>query len=184
MGKIILHLNITPDGFCDHRSSIADTEMMKSVNKLLGTVDKALFGRSTFQLFENYWPLVWKNKKDSEHDIIFSGIMENMEKIVFTKTLTGSDWNHTRIVNELNKQEILKMKDQGKDILVFGSPGLAGQLIELDLIDDFYFLVQPFISRAGPRLFNTDKLKEKRKLHFKNAENFDSGTVILSYSFK
>ncbi|MEJ0082517.1 MAG: hypothetical protein WDM78_16540 [Puia sp.] len=41
MGKIILHLNITPDGFCDHRSAIADEQMMKSVNKLLGTVDKS-----------------------------------------------------------------------------------------------------------------------------------------------
>jgi dihydrofolate reductase len=184
MGKIILHLNITPDGFCDHRSSIADEQMMNSVNELLGTVDSALFGRMTFQLFESYWPLVWKNKKDSENDIAFAGLMENMEKIVFSKTLAGSDWKNTRILKELNKQEILKMKEKSGDLIVFGSPGLAGQLIELDLVDDFYFLVQPFISGAGPRLFDMDNLKAKRKLHFKKAESFDSGTVILSYGFK
>jgi hypothetical protein len=35
---------------------------MNSVNDLLGTVDKAIFGRVTFQLFENYWPAVGKAK--------------------------------------------------------------------------------------------------------------------------
>jgi len=85
MGKIILHLNITPDGFCDHRSAIPDVEMMQSVNKLLVTVDKALFGRTTFQLFEDYWPSIWKDKNGSKEDIAFSGRMENMEKIVFSK---------------------------------------------------------------------------------------------------
>jgi dihydrofolate reductase len=184
MGKIILHLNVTPDGFCDHRSANTDTELMESVNKLLGTVDRALFGRMTFQLFEDYWPSVWKEKKGSKDDIEFSGVMENMEKIVFSKTLTTSAWKNTRLVNELNKQEVSEMKGRGGDLIVFGSPGLAGQLIELDLVDDYYFLVHPFISGVGPRLFNTEKLKTKKKLHFRGAETFHSGSVILSYSFK
>src|SRR5579864_1507929 len=144
MGKIILHLNITPDGFCDHRSAIPDTEMMESVNKLLGTVDRALFGRTTFKLFEDYWPSVWKEKKGSKEDIEFSGVIENMEKIVFSKTLADSAWKNARLVNELNKQEISEMKRSGGDLIVFGSPGLAVQLIELDLVDDYYFLVHPF----------------------------------------
>src|ERR1700759_3489171 len=118
MGKIILHLNITPDGFCDHRSGIPDDQMMKSVNTLLGTVDRALFGRTTFRLFEDYWPLVWKDKKGSKDDIAFSGTMENMEKIVFSKTLSGSVWKNTRLVNELKKQEILEMKERSGDIIV------------------------------------------------------------------
>jgi dihydrofolate reductase len=183
MGKIILHLNITPDGFCDHRSAIPDTEMMESVNILLGTVDRALFGRTTFQLFEDYWPSVWNDKKGSEEDMVFSGLIENMEKIVFSKTLKHTEWKNSRVVDELNKREISEMKDRGGDIIVFGSPGLAGQLIELDLVDDYYFLVHPFISGGGPRLFNKERLKGKKKLHFKNAEIFHSGTVILSYSF-
>jgi dihydrofolate reductase len=183
MGKIILHLNITPDGFCDHRSAIADTEMMESVNILLGTVDKALFGRTTFQLFEDYWPSVWKDKKGSKDDIQFSGRMENMEKIVFSKTLSHTNWKNSRVVNELNKQEISEMKEQGGDIIVFGSPGLAGQLIELELVDDFYFLVHPFISGAGPRLFPKEKPQAKCKLRFENAQCFHSGAVILCYHF-
>jgi hypothetical protein len=62
MGKIILQENITPEGYCDHRAFVADAELMNSVNDLLGTVDKAIFGRVTFQLFENYWPAVGKAK--------------------------------------------------------------------------------------------------------------------------
>src|SRR5579863_865053 len=184
MGKIILHLNITPDGFCDHRAAVVDTEMMKSVNLLLGSVDRALFGRTTFQLFEDYWPSVWKDKKGSEDDIMFSGRMENMEKMVFSKTLLRTEWKNSRVMNELNKQEITEIKDRGGDIIVFGSPGLAGQLIEHDLVDDFYFLVHPFISGAGPRLFHMKQPEAIKKLHFKNAETFHSGAVILSYSCK
>ena len=113
-----------------------------------------------------------------------SGTMENMEKIVFSKTLVGTEWKNSRVVNALNKQEILGIKERSqKDIIVFGSPGLAGQLIELNLVDDYYFLVQPFISGAGPRLFNREKLTDNRKLHLKDVQTFPSGTVILGYHF-
>ncbi|HEY2349408.1 MAG TPA: dihydrofolate reductase family protein [Puia sp.] len=181
LGKITLHLNITPDGFCDHRTGVVNTEMMKSVNELLKSVNSAIFGRTTYQLFESYWPIVWKEKKGSDEDIMFSGLMDNMEKIVFTRTLTNTEWKNSRIIRELNKQEILKIKDQSeKDIIVFGSPGLASQLIELDLVDDYYFLVQPFVAGGGPRLFYSQP-NAKRKLQFKNAQSFESGVVILHY---
>ncbi|HEY2649699.1 MAG TPA: dihydrofolate reductase family protein [Puia sp.] len=184
MGKIILHLHITPDGFCDHRTGVVNIEMMKSVNELLKSVNRAIFGRKTYHLFESYWPMVWKEKKGSEEDIIFSGLMEDMEKIVFSKTLAHTEWKNSRIIKELNKQEILEIKSQSdKDIIVFGSPGLASQLIELDLVDDYYFLVQPFVAAGGPRLFHSQP-DSKRKLEFKNLQRFESGVVILHYSFQ
>jgi dihydrofolate reductase len=183
MGKIILHLNITPDGFCDHRSAVVNYEMMKSVNELLKSIDKAIFGRHTFQLFENYWPSVWKERKGSTDDIAFAGSMENMEKIVFSRTLTHTDWKNSRIVNELSKGEILKMKEGSeKNIIIFGSPGLASQLIEQDLVDDYYFLLHPIVMGGGPRLLNTGQQDLKRKLHLNNTQIFDSGAVVLWYS--
>jgi dihydrofolate reductase len=183
MGKIILHLNITPNGFCDHRSAVVNIEMMKSVNEVLKSVDKAIFGRTTFQLFERYWPMVLNDKKGSADDIAFAGTMENMEKIVFSKTLTHSDWKNSRFLNELNKPQILKITEgSAKDIIIFGSPGLASQLIELDLVDEYYFLLHPVVMGAGPRLSNTGNQDLKRKLHYNNAQIFDSGAVVLWYS--
>jgi hypothetical protein len=41
MGKIILQENITPEGYCDHRAFVADTELMQSVNDLLETTDSS-----------------------------------------------------------------------------------------------------------------------------------------------
>ena len=95
MGKIILHENITPEGYCDHRAFVADAELMKSVNDLLRTVDMANFGRVTFQLFENYWPSVWQSKNAPDSDVEFAGLMENMEKIVFSRTIKNSSWQNT-----------------------------------------------------------------------------------------
>lgn len=183
MGKIILHLNITPDGFCDHRSAVVNDEMMKSVNELLKTVDKAIFGRTTFQLFEDYWPIVWNEKKGTADDIAFAGTIENMEKIVFSKTLSHSDWKNSRFIKELNKQKILKITESSaKDIIIFGSPGLASQLIGLDLVDEYYFLIHPVVMGGGPRLLNTGHQDLKRKLRYNGAQIFDSGVVVLWYS--
>ena len=53
MGKIILHENITPEGYCDHRAFVADEELMQSINDLLGTADKAIFGRVTLSVITN-----------------------------------------------------------------------------------------------------------------------------------
>jgi hypothetical protein len=60
---------------------------MKPVNDVLGIVDKAIFGRVTFQLFENYWPSVWQSKNAPDSDVEFAGLMENLEKIVFSRTI-------------------------------------------------------------------------------------------------
>jgi hypothetical protein len=40
MGKIILHENITPEGFCDHRAFVPDDELIQSVNDLLESTDR------------------------------------------------------------------------------------------------------------------------------------------------
>jgi dihydrofolate reductase len=182
MGKIILHENITPEGYCDHRAFVADTELMQSVNELLGTVDKALFGRSTFQLFENYWPSVWQNKNAPDPDVEFAGLMENIEKIVISRTIKNSSWQNTRILQKLNPSEIRSLKEMSEhNMIVFGSLNLATQLIRLGLIDEYYFIVQPMIYGSGGRLFNNGGLDEHQYLKLIDTKIYRSGAVSIHY---
>ena len=182
MGKIILHENITPEGYCDHRAFVADAGLMQSVNDLLATADKAMFGRVTFQLFESYWPSVCQSKNGPDSDVEFAGRMENIEKIVVSRTIQNSSWQNTRILQDLNPAEIRNLKEMSeRNIIVFGSPNLATQLIRLGLVDEYYFFVQPIIFGNGGRLFSEGGLDKRQDLKLMDVKSYHSGAVSLHY---
>ena len=181
MRKIILAINVTPEGFCDHRAVIADDELHKFYSDLLRNADTMLFGRKTFQLLEPYWPLVAKNRSGTKDEIEFAQLLDEVHKIVFSKVGINTDWKNTTVLNDLNSTELLKLKEKsGKDILV-GSPSIVDQLAQLGLIDDYYFLVQPIISGNGKRFFETTKLNHQINLSLRDTKFLKSDVVALCY---
>lgn len=58
MGRVILSMNVTLDGCCDHTQVIADEELHQWATDLLDQADAALYGRVTYQLMERSWPAV------------------------------------------------------------------------------------------------------------------------------
>ena len=182
MGKIILHENITPEGYCDHRAFIADIELMKSVNDLLGTANMVLFGRNTFQLFESYWPSVWQTKNAPDPDIEFARLMENIEKVVFSKTIQGSSCQNTKVIPHLDQRVIKSLKEMYEhNIIVFGSLNLATQLIRSGMVDEYYFIVQPIIFGSGGRLFNEVDHDKRYDLKLLDTNIYSSGAVSIHY---
>lgn len=109
--------------------------------------------------------------------------MIEIPKIVFTKTLTKSNWINTEIEKGDLKDEITKLKSQdGKDILVYGGVSFDSSLIKEKLIDEFYLLVNPLIMGNGKNIFKD--LKEIQKLTLIESRVFDGGTVLLHYEVK
>ncbi len=77
-------------------------------------------------------------------------------------------------------EEIAKLKKQsGKDLVIFGSPSLVKQLLDLGLIDEYHFSVSPVILGNGKSSFRN--LKEKVNLKLLNSQVFKSGVVTLHY---
>ena len=184
MRKIILAINVTPEGFCNHEAVVADDELHDFYNDLLREGDTMLFGRKTFQLLEGYWPEVAKNKTGSDAEIRFAELATQIHKIVFSKSGFEPAWENTTVYKELDPAEILKLKQQpGKNILV-GSPSIVDQLISHDLIDEFWFLVQPVISGNGKRFFENEKLSHHLDLVLSGTKFLKSGVVALSYRKK
>lgn len=172
---------MTPEGFCDHRAVIADDELHKFFSNLLKNADTMLFGRKTFQLLEPYWPIVAKNNSGTKDEIEFARLIEEIHKIVFSKAGINTEWKNTTVLNDLNLTGLLKLKQKpGKDILV-GSPSIVNQLIELGVIDEYYFLVHPIISGNGKRFFETKKLNKPINLILLDTKILKSGTVALHY---
>ena len=136
MRKLIAAINMTLDGFCDHTAVIADDEMHQHYNELLRDAGTILFGRTTYQLMESYWPSVVTNPTGNKPMDEFAVLIDNISKIVFSRTLRNVDWKNATFKKEVIKEEVVELKQQaGKDILV-GSPSLIVALTHLDLIDE------------------------------------------------
>jgi len=165
---------------CDHTLGIPDEELHDYFTALMQKAGLLVYGRKTYELMIPFWPDVAReqNMERSEND--FARAFDAVEKVVFSRTLEGVDGNAKLIRGNL-KQEMLKLKQRkGKDIYV-GGVDLPSQLIELGLIDEFYFVVHPIIAGEGTRLLKGVGLPGKLKLKLVGSKTFKSGCVALHY---
>ena len=180
MRNVIYAINITLDGCCDHTKTIADEEMYEYSAHLMRDVDLLAFGRKTYQLMVPYWPDIAKNHSEAKAENEFADRFDSINKIVFSQSLDSAEGN-TRIVRTKLQDEILKLKqEQGKNILI-GGVAITSQLIELGLVDEYHFVVQPIVAGEGRRLLEGISLPEKLQLKLVESKIFKSGCVALHY---
>jgi dihydrofolate reductase len=181
MRKLIFAINITLDGCCDHTKMIADGELLEHYTQLVGEVDLFVYGRKTYQLMVPYWPDIAKSQSETKAENEFALAFDSINKVVFSRTLTGADDKKTRIVRTGLREEILKLKQEpGKNILV-GGVDIPSQLIELGLVDEYRFVVGPVVAGEGRRLLDGVSLQEKLQLKLIESKIFKSGCVALRY---
>ena len=178
MRKLIAAINMTLDGFCDHTEMIADEEIHQHYSELLNNADAILFGRTTYQLME-YWPTVVKNPTGNKAMDEFAVVIDNIPKIVFSRTLKNVDWKNTKLKKEIIKEEISDLKQQAGKNIVVGSPGLIVAFTQLDLIDEYQLGVQPIILGSGLPLFKN--IKDRINLKLLKTKIFGCGAVTLYY---
>src|SRR5215831_11658571 len=104
MRKVVAAINMTLDGFCDHTALIADGEIHQHYNELLKSGDVVLYGRITYQLME-YWPTVVKNPTGNKSIDEFAVTMDNIPKVVFSRTLQNVEWETARLAKRDIKEE-------------------------------------------------------------------------------
>jgi len=181
MRNVIYAINITLDGCCDHTKQIADEEAHEYFTHLMRDFDLLVFGRKTYQLMVPYWPDVAKDPSSTKADVEFARAFDSITKIVFSRSLASAEDKNTRIVRTNLRDEILKLKQEpGKNILV-GGVDIPSQLIELGLVDEFRFVVQPIIAGEGRRLLEGVNLPKKCQLKLVESKTFKSGCVALRY---
>lgn len=181
MRKVVFAINITADGFCDHRDGIADDELHEYFTGLLRNAGVLLFGRITYQLMVPYWPEVAKSQSETATINEFARVFDSLDKIVFSTTLKETPGGNTRIVRANVAEEVLALKQMpGKDICI-GSLSIASQLSDRGLIDEYHFVVHPVVAGKGPRLFDTVKPKDTLRLDLIGQKTFQSGVVALHY---
>ena len=181
MRDVIYAINLTLDGGCDHTNGVPDDELFEYSTHLVRGADLLVFGRKTYQLMVPYWPDVAKNRSETKASHEFAKTFVSKNKIVFSQSLESAEDKNTKIVRTNLRDEILKLKkEQGKNILV-GGVSIPSQLIELGLVDEYRFVVQPIIAGEGRRLLEGISLPEKLQLRLIESKIFKSGCVALHY---
>jgi len=143
-------------------------------------VDLLVFGRKTYQLMVPFWPDVAKNHSQTKAMNEFADAFDSINKIVFSHSLDSAEGN-TRIVRGKLQDEILKLtQEQGKNILI-GGVSIPLQLIELGLVDEYRFVVQPIVAGEGRRLLEGISLPERLQIKLVESKIFKSGCVALRY---
>jgi dihydrofolate reductase len=179
MRKIIAAINMTLDGFCDHTAGIADEELHQHYSELLSHADAILYGRITYQLMESSWPDIVKNPTGNKAIDEFAVIIQDIPKIVFSRTLTRVEWKNAELAKRGLKEEVLELRQQpGKYILV-GSPGLIAALMNLGLIDEYQLCVHPVVAGRGLPLFKN--INDRAIFKLLKIKTFDSGAATLYY---
>jgi len=181
MRKVIFAINITLDGCCDHTKQRADEEILEYFTELLREVDLLAYGRKTYQLMVPYWPDIAKSQSGTKAGVEFARTFDSINKVVFSQSLDSAEGKNTRIVRTKLQDEVLKLKGEpGKNILV-GGVAVPSQLVELGLVDEYRFVVQPIIAGEGRRLLEGASLPEKFQLKLVESKIFKSGCVVLRY---
>lgn len=179
MRKVIAAINMTVDGFCDHQYGIADDDLHEHYNDLLRNAGALLYGRTTYQLMASYWPDLVKNPSGNKTEDDFAVLIDNIPKIVFSRTMKDSGWRNATIAKGNLPEEVNALKQQpGKDVFI-GSPGLIAQLTKMNMIDEFQLCIHPVIAGKGLPLFKD--IEQTSMLKLLNTKTLASGAIVLYY---
>jgi dihydrofolate reductase len=136
-----------------------------------------LFGRVTYEMMLQYWPTPLAAKNDP----VVARQMNDLPKLVFSKTLKETNWKNTRLVKGDLGREVRKLKAEGSlDMAVLGSGSLVAALASQNLIDEYQLLINPVILGGGKRLFAG--VAERPDLKLEKTRTFKNGNVFVSYS--
>lgn len=168
-----------PNGETDWFKVNKDDEYDAFTHEASKSGDTLIFGHTTYDMMKSYWPT-----PDAIRDTpSMAGVMNSIQKIVFSKTLKnveeGPHWKNIKLFHEIEPEEIIKMKEQeGKDIAILGSGTIVQQFANLGLIDEYGLVIVPVILGAGKYLFKDIK---KMSLKLLEARGFKNGMVLLRY---
>ncbi|MBS1514003.1 MAG: dihydrofolate reductase [Bacteroidetes bacterium] len=187
MRKIVSLMHMSLDGF------VADTEgslswvslppdMYKEVMQSIHKVDTAIYGRVVYYMMKNYWPTLLEKENVDEVSLDHAKWVQDVKKIVFSKTINEELWNNTIQIKDNIKEEITKLKnEEGKDMMIFGSPSIVQEFIRLNLLDELRIFLNPVILGEGTPMF---KDVDMTKLNLIESKVYDSAVIKLIYKIK
>jgi dihydrofolate reductase len=185
MRNLISFMHTSLDGFVAGRNGEMDwinldDAMFDFVATMTDQADTALYGRVTYEMMQSYWPKAGEQPNATKHDKEHSNWYNKVSKVVLSKTIRETGLHNTKVISDHLSDNINKLKQQnGKNILIFGSPGASQSLLNQGLIDEFWLFVNPIILGQGMPLFKD--IIGTTKLKLVESKTFACGVIALHY---
>jgi dihydrofolate reductase len=179
MGLLTFALNVTLDGCCDHREGVANDEMLRYWTRVMDAAGAMLFGRRTYELMEDAWPQVARDRRATRANRDWARKLEAKPKYVVSTRRSDFPWSNTHHVEGDLSRAVKALKRATPRGLLVGSPKLSAELQRRGLLDEYLFVVHPVLAGHGPYLF--PGLRPSSRLEFVGAERLRSGIVALRY---
>jgi dihydrofolate reductase len=134
-----------------------------------------LLGRITYEMMAGFWP----TPAAVEMMPAVAKGMNDMTKIVFSRSMKKASWSNTKLVKGDLVAEVRKLKESDQDMVVLGSGTIVAQLTQARLIDSYQLVAVPIVLGKGRTMF--EGVKDRLKLKRTQTRNFKNGNVVLSY---
>jgi dihydrofolate reductase len=129
-----------------------------------------LLGRTTFEIWEPYWPL---------HADAWPGV-NTATKYIASDTRTSSKWQPSVFLNDDIAEKVSEIKQQpGPDLHVWGSGNLLQTLMKHDLVDAFWLMIYPLTLGGGKQLFAGGAIPAAFKVTESNLT--PKGVIVVNY---
>ena len=123
--------------------------------RVTSSATTVLLGRKNYEGFGGYWPPVAHDEDADPRDRAFATWLDDVEKVVFSTTLTQPTWSNSRIVATDPAIEVRRLRDQGDgNVIVLASVSILKHLLETDELDRLSITLCPELVGGGARLFD------------------------------
>jgi len=182
MGRLLVFNTTSVDGyFTDANGGIQwakpgdDAEFQSYIEENAVGGGVLVFGRKTYEMMASYW----QTPDAAKADPVVAKQMNDLPKVVFSRTLTEAPWKNTRLIRDGMESEIRDLKKKPDDIAVLGSGSIVSQLTAAGLVDEFQVMVQPIVLGKGRTMF--DGVEKRVPLKRTKSRPFRNGKIVLTY---
>jgi dihydrofolate reductase len=178
MRRVIVEMSISLDGFVapargapDHRSLPEDPALKQIKLDWLRQAGTHAMGRVTYNEMAAYWP----TSTDE-----YAAPMNDLPKVVFSKTLESADWNDSRVARGDLAEEISALRrEPGGDIVAWGGASFVQAISRQGLVDEYRLVINPVALGNGLPLFKD--LSGPIELQLVQATTFANGAALHIY---
>jgi dihydrofolate reductase len=180
MGKLVLQMGVSLDGLVARPGKHGaggwglppeDPALKQRKLEWLHNAGLHLMGRVTYEEMAEFWPT---------SDDPYAAPMNDIPKVVFSKTLEQATWRESRIARGDLTAEIAELKrEPGKDVIAWGGAAFAQSLNRLGLVDEYRLVLQPVALGDGLPLFKG--LTAPIRLELVEAQTYDTGAALHVY---
>jgi len=178
MRRVILQMGVTLDGYVAGAGGEGDWGLPAEHPGVrawkvasLRQAGTHIMGRVTYEQMAEHWPAATGD---------YAAFMNDLPKVVFSKTLPTAEWAGSRIARGDLTEEISALKSEpGGEIMAHGGAAFVQALSRLGLIDEYRLVILPVALGNGLPLFKD--LAKPLRVDLAGARSFSDGTVIHVY---